>query len=121
MSPAKDTRAPGARAYRVGGAGDRARSTSVRVCPSARERPPVASLDREKWPRALGEGPINRLILTDFYRFFRTFLGDFTPDRLDSRSLQTPWEWKSRVLPEEYYIFDAAIPLEVEREQSYGP
>ncbi len=50
---------------------------------------------------------------------FRTFLGDFTPDRLDSRSLQTIWEWKNRVLLEEYYIFNVAIPLEVEREQSY--
>ena len=45
---------------------------------------------------------------------FRTFLGDFTPDRLDSRSLETLWEWKNRVLLEEYYIFNAAIPLEVE-------
>jgi hypothetical protein len=41
-------------------------------------------------------------------------LGDFTPGELDSRSLQTLWEWKNRVLLEEYYIFDAAIPLEVE-------
>ena len=45
---------------------------------------------------------------------FRTFLGDFTPDGLDSRSLETPWEWKNRVLLEEYYIFNAAIPLEIE-------
>ena len=40
--------------------------------------------------------------------------------KLDSRSLQTPWEWKNRVLLEEHYIFDVAIPLEVEGEQSYG-
>ena len=31
-------------------------------------------------------------------------MGDFTPDRLDSRSLQTLWEWENRVLLEEYYI-----------------
>ena len=53
------------------------------------------------------------MIFTDLYRNFRTFLGDFTPDRLDSRSLQTLWEWKNRVLLEEYYIFDVANPLEV--------
>jgi hypothetical protein len=41
-------------------------------------------------------------------------LGDFTPDRLDSRSLQTLWEQKNRVLLEEYYIFKVVIPLEVE-------
>ena len=29
-------------------------------------------------------------------------------------SLQTLWEWKNRVLLEEYSIFDVAIPLEVE-------
>ena len=39
-------------------------------------------------------------------------MGDFTPDRLDSRSLETLWEWKNRVLLEEYYIFNVAIPLE---------
>jgi hypothetical protein len=41
-------------------------------------------------------------------------LGDFTPDGLDSRRLQTLWEWKNRVLLEEYCIFNVAIPLEVE-------
>ena len=51
--------------------------------------------------------------LPDFL-IFRTSLGDFTPDGLDSRSLQTLWEWKNRVLLEEYYIFNVAIPLEVE-------
>ncbi len=49
-----------------------------------------------------------------FFLMFRTFLGDFTPDRLDSRSLRTLWEWKNRVLLEEYHIFYVAIPLEVE-------
>ncbi len=34
--------------------------------------------------------------------------------KLDSGSLQTLWEWKNRVLLEEYYIFNLAIPLEVE-------
>ena len=53
-------------------------------------------------------------IFTDFLPIFLTFLGDFTPDRLDSRSLETLWEWKNRVILEEYYIFNAAIPLEVE-------
>ena len=48
-----------------------------------------------------------------FFCFFLTFLGDFTPDRLDSRSLQTPWERKNRVLLEEYYIFNVAIPLKM--------
>ena len=53
----------------------------------------------------------------DCYRLFwifQTLLGDFTPDRLDSRSLQTLWELKNRVLLEEYYIFNVVIPLEVE-------
>ena len=31
-------------------------------------------------------------------------MGDFSPDRLDSRSLETLWAWKNRVLIEEYYI-----------------
>ena len=64
------------------------------------------------------ERPIKGLSVGRFSRFFvpifRTFLGDFTPDRLDSRSLETLWEWKNRVLLEEYYIFNVAIPLEVE-------
>ncbi len=34
--------------------------------------------------------------------------------QLDSRRLQTLWEWKNRVLLEEYYISDEVIPLEVE-------
>ena len=34
--------------------------------------------------------------------------------KLDSRSLQTLWEWKNRVLLEEYYIFNGAIPPEDE-------
>ena len=54
------------------------------------------------------------LIFYRFFLIFRTFLGDSTPDRLNSRSLETLWEWKNRVLLEEYYIFNVAIPLEVE-------
>ena len=34
--------------------------------------------------------------------------------KLDSTSLQTLWEWKNRVILEEYYISDEVIPLEVE-------
>ncbi len=45
---------------------------------------------------------------------FRTFLGDFNPQKLPSRRLQTLWEWKDRVLLEAYYIFNVVIPLEVE-------
>ena len=52
---------------------------------------------------------------------FQTFLGDFTLQKLPSRGLQTLWEWKNRVLLEEDYIFNVAIPLEVQREQSYVP
>ena len=33
-------------------------------------------------------------------------MGDFAPEGLDSRSLQTPWEWKNRVLLEEYYNYN---------------
>ena len=58
----------------------------------------------------------------DFSRILpicRTFLGDFNPQKLPSRGLRTLWEWKNRVLLEEYYIFNVAIPLEVQREQSY--
>ncbi len=53
-------------------------------------------------------------LLSYFYRFlpiFRTFLGDFNPQ---SRRLRTLWEWKNRVLLEEYYMFNVVIPLEVE-------
>ncbi len=45
-------------------------------------------------------------IFTDVYRFLpicRTFLGDFNPQQLPSRGLRTLWEWKNRVLLEEYY------------------
>ena len=71
--------------------------------------------DRNTWSPywALTRG----LQFPDVYRFlpiFRTFLGDFAPDRLDSRSLQTLLEWKNRVLLEERYIFNVVIPLEVE-------
>jgi hypothetical protein len=41
-------------------------------------------------------------------------LGDFNLQKLPLGRLQTPWEWKNRVLLEEYYIFDVVIPLEVE-------
>ena len=34
--------------------------------------------------------------------------------KLDSRRLQTLWEWKNRVLLEECYIFYVAIPPEEE-------
>ena len=49
-----------------------------------------------------------------FLPIFRTFLGDFNTQKLPSRGLQTLWEWKNRVLLEEYYIFNVVIPLEVE-------
>ena len=47
-----------------------------------------------------------------FFQIFPTFLGDFTPDRLDSRSLQTLWEWKNRTRLDEYYFFYYLIPPE---------
>ena len=63
-------------------------------------------------------GPLTRpLTRLFFYRClpnFQTFLGDFNPQTLPSRRLQTLWEWKNRVLLEEYYIFNVLIPLEVE-------
>ena len=40
------------------------------------------------------ERPIKGLFVGRFFPIFpicRTFLGDFTPDRLDSRSLETLW------------------------------
>ncbi len=40
----------------------------------------------------------------------RTFLGDSNPQQLPPRRLQTLWEWKNRVLLEEYYIFNVVIP-----------
>ena len=43
---------------------------------------------------------------------FRAFLGDFNHQQLPSRRLQTLWEWKNRVLLEEYYIFNVVIPHE---------
>ncbi len=49
-----------------------------------------------------------------FYRFlpiFRTFLGDFNPQKLPSRRLRTLWDWKNRVLLEECHVFNVAIPL----------
>ncbi len=38
-------------------------------------------------------------------------MGDFNLQTLPSRGLQTLWEWENRVLLEEYYIFNVAIPL----------
>ena len=58
--------------------------------------------------------PLLGPLLGRFLPIFRTFLGDFTPDRLDSRSLQSLWEWENRVLLEEHYISNVAIPLELE-------
>ncbi len=55
----------------------------------------------------------NSQIFPDF-PIFLTFLGDFNLQKLPSRRLQTLWEWKSRVLLEEYYIFNVVLPLEVE-------
>ncbi len=49
-----------------------------------------------------------------FFICFNAFLGDFNHQQLPSRRLQTLWEWKNRVLLEEYYIFNVAIPLELE-------
>ena len=34
---------------------------------------------------------------------FPTFLGDSNPQKLPPRGLQTLWEWKNRVVLEEYY------------------
>ena len=51
----------------------------------------------EKCYYSLGKSD-NFPIFPDSCRFCRTFLGDFDPDGLDSRSLQTPWEWKNRVI-----------------------
>ena len=39
-------------------------------------------------------------------------MGDFTPDRLDSSRLETPWEWNNRVVLEELYTIDEVIPPE---------
>ncbi len=57
--------------------------------------------------------PLTSSIFTDFYRDVRTFLGDFAPDGLDSRSLQTLWEWENRVLLGEYYIFNVLVVVVV--------
>ena len=37
---------------------------------------------------------ISIVFFTDVYRLFRTFLGDFNPQKLPSGGLQTLWEWK---------------------------
>ncbi len=57
------------------------------------------------------------VVSSDFSRvlpIFPTFLGDFDLRQLSSGRLQTLREWKNRVLLEEYYIVNVAIPLEVE-------
>ncbi len=61
-------------------------------------------------------GPYRELIgrFPRFLPIFQTFLGDFNLQKLPSRRLQTLWEWKNRVLLEEYSIFNVVIPLEVE-------
>ena len=58
--------------------------------------------------------PLTRPTFCRFSPIFRTFSGDFNLQKLPSRRLQTLWEWENRVLLEEYYIFNVAIPLEVE-------
>ena len=60
------------------------------------------------------EKPTFSLIFPDLLPICLTFLGDFNLQKLPLGRLQTPWEWKNRVLLEEYYIFDVVIPLEVE-------
>ncbi len=57
-------------------------------------------------------------IFKNYHQFevskYKIFLGDFDLQELPSRRLQTLWEWKNRVLLEEYYIFHVVIPREVE-------
>ena len=84
-------------------------------CPDAREE------FRVPRPRSLqlrrSSGPSRELTCrfsSICFPMFRTFLGDFNLQKLPSRSLQTLWEWKNRVVLEEYYIFNVAIPLGVE-------
>ena len=38
-------------------------------------------------------------------------MGDFNLQKLPPRRLQTLWEWKNRVLLEEYYMFNVVIPF----------
>ena len=82
------------------------------ACRPAIDLPQGSPWPPPRWPPLLLG--VSLVIRYRLLPIFRTFLGDFTPDRLDSRSLQTLWEWKNRVLLEEYYIFNVAIPLEVE-------
>ncbi len=42
-------------------------------------------------------------------------MGDFNLQKLPSRRLQTLWEWKNRVLLEEYHIFNVVIPPKRQR------
>ena len=52
---------------------------------------------------------------TDFHRICPTLSGDFNPQQLPSRGLQTLWEWKNRVLLGEHHISSVAVPLEATR------
>ncbi len=97
-------------------------STSARASSSFVTRLPF---QLQSSPRDHPETPVRHALSLqrDLYRelipispIFRTFLGDFTPDRLDSRSLEPLWEWKNRVLLEEYYFLNVVIPPEVESE-----
>ena len=74
-----------------------------------RHRPPSRSPRITKPPLPTGATAValTRPIFPDFYRFVRSFLGDFNPQKLPSGGLQTLWEWKNRVLLEEYCIFNA--------------
>ena len=66
----------------------------------------------EKSYCSLGKNDNFPIFLKLFLPIFPTFLGDFNLQKLPSRGLWTLWEWKNRVLLEEYYIFNVAIPLE---------
>ncbi len=50
--------------------------------------------------------------LSDFLGIASSHSRDFTPDRLDSRSLQMLWEWKNRTRLDEYCFFYYLIPPE---------
>ncbi len=43
---------------------------------------------------------------------------DFNLQKLPSRGLQALWEWKNRIILEEFYIFNVVIPLEAEWEST---
>ena len=66
------------------------------------------------------KGPIHRLFFTDFYRFFGLSWETSTFKNHHPEDSRRPGSWKNRVLLEEHHVFNAAIPPEVEREQTYG-